>query len=181
MSGRPGDATLFAAARRGDAAAQAELAEIVHTFARAICRGGGPAGAVAVDWQDVAQEALHKLFHGGLDAYRGAGSERSYLYSVVKTTVIQISRGARRRQAREIAAGAPDPKPDVHPGDRLDVQRILSQLPDDCRSLIERAFFDGETYEELARELGLAESSVRAKLSRCIGRARRIAAGEETL
>lgn len=166
---------LFERVRSGDRTAQAELCELARAFARQICRGGGPPGALDVGWEDVAQEALRKLWSVGIDRYRGTGSAKSYVYTIVKSTMIAMSRSARRRQAREDATthGATSVNP--NPGDRLDVERILARLSDDCRGLLERAFLYGSPYCDLARDLGMEESSVRAKLSRCIRKARLMA------
>jgi len=170
---------LFDAVRAKDPAALAELDRIVRRIARSVCRGGGPAGAPDLDWEDVAQEVCHRVHAVGLAQYRGAGSEQSYLYSVVKATVIQMTRSSKRRRKRELAVpplGSAH-RPDSHA--RLDVQQILALLDEACRDLMERLFLRDQSYADTARELGLAESSVRAKLSRCLGRARRIAGEAE--
>jgi len=166
---------LFEAARDNDPGAVAELDRIVRGFARRVCRGGGPPGAPELDWEDVAQEACHKLHAVGFEQYRGSGSERSYLYSVVKATVIQMARSSSRRQRRELVVAPDETAPTPDPHAPLDVRRILAALDAACRDLIERLFLRDDSYAEAARDLGLAESSVRAKLSRCLKRARQIA------
>jgi RNA polymerase sigma-70 factor (ECF subfamily) len=164
---------LFDRARAGDAAAQAEIHQILRAFARDVCRGKGPGGALDVDWEDVAQEAGRKLFAVGMYQYRGWGSEKSFLYSVVRSTVIQMCRSAGRRRQREEGAPPPDA---VHPnpGRRIDVMRVLAGLSTECRDLVERVFLAGDSYEEIASDLGLAPSSVRSRLSRCVKQARKI-------
>ena len=52
----------------------------------------------------------------------------------------------------------------------------LSRLDDGCRELLARTFLEDIPYSQLATDMGLAESSVRAKVSRCLGRARELAA-----
>jgi RNA polymerase sigma factor (sigma-70 family) len=161
--------------RLGDPAAQAEADRVIRRFARHVCHGGGPPGAPDLDWEDVAQEAGRKLYSVGLDQYRGGGSESSYLYSIVKATVIQMARSADRRQRRENALSSIDPVPrSMDPVSALDVRRVLTALDRGCRDLIERFFLHDETHADLARDLGLATSSVRAKLSRCLKKAREI-------
>ena len=167
---------LFHDLRARDPAAQAEADRVIRRFARLVCRGGGPPGAPDLDWEDVAQEAYRKLFSVGLDQYRGGGTESSYLYSIVKATVIQMARSADRRQRRETALSSNDPAPrSMDPVAMLDVRRVLATLDPGCRELIERFFLRDETHADLARDLGLVESSVRARLSRCLKRAREIA------
>jgi RNA polymerase sigma factor (sigma-70 family) len=170
---------LFDAAAAGDGPALAELQRIVRRFARAVFRQGGPPGAPDLDWEDVSQEAWRKLLDSGLRQYAGRGTERAYLFSIVKATAIGMARSARRRRFRENAElpnGVPC-RPD--PSDGLTVRALLAALPEECRSLLRRAFFEDATYADLAAELGLQESSVRARLSRCLRRARELAAGKE--
>ena len=170
---------LFEELRAGDAKAQTEVDRVVRGFARHLCRGGGPAGAPDLDWEDVAQEACRKLFDVGLDQYRGHGSERSYLFSIVKASIIQMARTAERRRRREQLSASPDPGTSPDPERRLDVVRVLAALDPGCREIIDRAILRDEPYADLARALGIAESSVRAKLSRCIKKARGLVAEEE--
>ncbi len=165
---------LFESARAGNRAAETEIHRRIRAFARAIC-SGRPAGGSDADWEDVAQEAARKLFASGLDRYQGKGSVDSYLYTIVKTTVIQLARGAKRRRLREesfetTTVVVPNPS-----GRRFEVREILRRLPEGCRELVVRVFLDGAGYRDLARESGLAESSVRARLSRCMQKAREIA------
>ena len=167
-----GRGDLFGRARAGDRSAEAEISDLTRAFARLICRGGGPSGAPDIGWEDVAQESLRKLFSVGLDRYRGTGSEKSYLYTIVKSTMIAMSRSARRRRAREEAMARPEAAAPSSSGQRLDVEGILGRLSGECRALLERAFLHGEPYPALARALGIEESSVRAKVSRCIHKAR---------
>jgi len=162
--------------RARDPDAQTKADRVIRRFARLVCRGGGPPGAPDMDWEDVAQEAGRKLYSVGLDQYRGGGSESSYLYSIVKATVIQMARSTDRRQRREATLASNDPTPrSIDPVPMLDVGRVLAALDPNCRELVERFFLFDETHADLAQELGLAESSVRARLSRCLKRARTIA------
>lgn len=166
---------LFRKALAGDPGATDRLHQLVRDFARQVCRGGGPPGAPGIDWEDVAQECGRKLLAGGLERYRGAGSERSYLYSVVKATVLEMARAASRRRRREEISLPDGPIPAADPDAPLDVRSLLSALDPACREIITRVVLQDEPYAEVARDLGMVESSVRSKLSRCIARARQIA------
>ena len=166
---------LFDGARAHDPVAVGALDRIVREMARSVCRGGGPAGAPDLDWEDVAQEAYRRLHEVGFDSYRGRGSERSYVYSVVKATVIQMVRTARRRRRREDAAAAVSSDATVDVSAGMSVRSILEALDEGCRDVLVRVLLRDQTYSEAALDLGLAESSVRAKLSRCLRRARELA------
>ena len=58
--------------------------------------------------------------------------------------------------------------------DTFGVEKILSRMDEGCRRLLERVFLEGASYTELAGELEIVESSVRAKLARCVRRAREL-------
>jgi DNA-directed RNA polymerase specialized sigma24 family protein len=96
------------------------------------------------------------------------------VYTIVKATLIQLARSASRRKRREETAdlkASPAPDPDS----AIDVRNLLSRLDKACQELLRRAFLDGASYADLSAELGLAESSIRAKVSRCIRKARTFA------
>ncbi len=170
--------TLFESARVADPAAVEEIHRLVRGFSRRVCFGGGPPGAPALDWEDVAQEASQKFLTVGIRQYRGTGSEQGYLYGIVRATAIQMSRAARRsshREQRWMSDGPVRTKDHTH---RLDLRKILERLSAECSQIIERIHLLGDSHAELARELGLAESSVRARLSRCMRKARVIVTEE---
>jgi RNA polymerase sigma factor (sigma-70 family) len=170
-----GNQPLIAAARQGESWAQRELAELIRGYARHVCWGTGPGGDAGLSWEDVAQEASRRMFTVGFEQYRAGGPERAYVYAIVRSTYLQMGRSARRRRAREeggTALGAAGEDPER----RTLLFGILTRLDEACRHLLERLYFDGANYAELASELNMAESSVRARSSRCMGRAREIAA-----
>ncbi len=166
--------SLIEAAKGGAAWAERELAELLRGYSRHVCRGTGPGGDAGLSWEDVAQEASRRVFTVGLERYRPGGPERAYLYAIVRSTYLQMARGARRRQAREEGGTALGTAGD-DPERRTLLHGILARLDGACRHLLARLFFDGAGYADLAIELNLAESSVRARASRCLGRAREIA------
>lgn len=172
-----GETSRFEAAKRGESWAEKEILDLIHRFARHACTKVGTRLAVDLHWEDVAQEASVKFFKAGIHQYGGSGSEESYLYTVVKSTLIQIARSADRRVKRE-EAQAPSAEdrvviPDTHLA--LDVQTILAKLDEACRDLLRRVFLEDTPYADLAAELALQEVSVRARVHRCVRRARELA------
>jgi len=183
LTGPPNTPSLeeaMAAAQRGDARAEELLAGEVRSLARIVCTKGQVPEMGGLDWEDVSQEASQRLFRVGLSRYRGDGSARSYLYSIVKVTMLQLMRSATRRRAREqvvsdeeAASFSPAGKGEESSTmERVSVRQILGALAPECQELIEAMFLNGATYRQIAEETGLAESSVRSKLSRCLRRAR---------
>jgi RNA polymerase sigma factor (sigma-70 family) len=148
----------------------------IQAFARHLCRGSYGSASGSLDWEDVAQEAGRRFFSSGLDGFRSdatLASLKSYLYTIVKATRIQHYRSTSRRRRREEATSIDGPSmaPAVAES-RAFLERILGRISTECRELLERSFLDGATNADLAAELGLAESSVRSKLTRCLQRAR---------
>lgn len=172
-------ATLFERARQGDTAATAEMLRLARAFSRRMCSGGSPRSLPELDPEDVAQEVLCRLLQSGADQYSGAGSESSYIYTVVKCTVIQMARSAERRRQREDSVAAHASPATPTPERRLDLQQILEKLDPVCRALIERILFRDEPYAMIAEELKLNESSIRSRMHRCLKRARDLA-GEKS-
>ena len=162
---------VLGAAQRGEPWAEGEIVRLVRAFARHLSRAPAAGGAPEPEWEDVAQEACRRVFASGLKHYRPGGNDRGYLYSIVKATRIQIYRGLSRRRRRELAVEIDETvEPEVER--RTLLYRLLGRLGDTCRALLQRAFFDGASYEELAVELGLVESSVRSRVTRCLQQAR---------
>lgn len=52
---------------------------------------------------------------------------------------------------------------------RAELEELLTELPSQDKELIERIYFQGFTYEDLAKEWGLSQTSLRKRLSRGIG------------
>lgn len=174
MSRVPHDGrALFPAARRGEHWAQEEITLLLRAYARHVCRGGSLGGERGLTWEDLAQEAGRKFFTRGLALFRPGGPERAYLYAIVRTTYLQLSRSAIRRRERE-AGGTAIGSPGTNPESRTQLHSILQRLSAECRELLARLYFDGATYAQLSLDLDLAESSVRARASRCLSKAREI-------
>ncbi len=159
------------AARRGESWAEEEIARLIRIFARHVCGANRLAGIPELDWEDVAQEAGHRFFTTGIERFRSGNSGRSYLYAFVKRAYLHLSRGAWRRKQREQKVEPADNEP-PNPEVRTVLYGILERLSDSCRTLLQRLYFDGAPYNELAGELELAESSVRARASRCMRKAK---------
>ena len=163
---------LFQAARLGDESAQAEIHRLIREHARALCERSGPWGDPSFDWEDVAQEVSRKVLNGAAESYRGEGSESSYLFSAVRATMISLGRSGERRRRREEAAGWPEVLSAAGRDETRALRAVLDSLSNSCQDVVVRVFFYGASYSQLSQEFGLAESSVRAKVSRCLQRAR---------
>jgi RNA polymerase sigma factor (sigma-70 family) len=162
---------VFEDALRGLPAAQEEIVRLIRELSRAACARGGTATS-DLDWEDVAQDACRRFFTAGIHQFRKAGSEKSFLYTIVRSALIQMVRGEARRRIREEASVEPRVSSPHNPQPKFDVSRILARLSEECRNLLTRVFLRGEPYSLLADDLGILESSVRTKVTRCLRRAR---------
>lgn len=61
--------------------------------------------------------------------------------------------------------------------ERARLRWALMQLDRDCQDLIRRRYIEGRRYAELAADAGLAESSLRGRMFRCLKRVRRLIVG----
>jgi RNA polymerase sigma factor (sigma-70 family) len=165
---------LVEAARRGDGPAQRTIHDLIRSFARHICRKTSASGLQDLDWEDVAQEAGRRFFSTGVERFRPGGEFKAYVYKYVLTTHLHLSRTAYRRKLRELKAEPPRPG-FPNPEMTTTLHLILSKLSSECHLLLQRLYYDGVTYTQLALDLAMAESSVRSKTSRCLRRAREIA------
>lgn len=164
----------FEAAARGEAWAVRELVELCDRFARHVCGRASSAWRAGIEADDLAQDAAARLLTVGIAQYGGRGSEESFVYTLVRSTFLMRIRAADRRRQREetVAVATPEAVDDAHAG--LEVRSLLARLDATCRDLLRRVFLEEEPYASVAAELELAESSVRAKVSRCVGRAREL-------
>ena len=110
-----------------------------------------------------------------------APPERNFLYAIVRSSVIQIVRSEARRRVREVTSLQPRVALPHNPIPKFDVTKILGRLSEECRTLLTRVFLRGEPYSLLATELGILESSVRTKVTRCLRRARQTITEGRTL
>ncbi len=172
ISERDESTLMIEAAQRGERWAEEEVARLVRAFARYLHRGS--IDRHEPEWEEVAQEACRRVFSGALARFEAGGPARSYLYTIVKATRIQLYRSLWRRARREDEHPL-EPGAAGNPESASLLARILGRLNDSCRELLERAFFDGASSAELAQELGLVESSVRSRLTRCLQSARDLA------
>lgn len=124
----------------------------------------------------LAEDAVQETW---LTALRGrrprAGSERPWLARVLRNSLLQGWRKDRSRTDREQAHGREQPS--VAPGPDNVVARARGQeslvqavldLEEPFRSTVLRRYFDGISSVEMARELGVAPSTVRTRLQRAL-------------
>ena len=129
--------------------------------------------------QDVTQDVFLRLWNhpDRFDAARG--SLRSFLLTQSHGKAVDAIRSLNARRSREVrdgqltAAAAYDINNEAWDLALSDqVTRALDALPDHERKVIELAYFEGQTYVEVARTLGQPEGTVKSQIRKGMQRMR---------
>jgi RNA polymerase sigma-70 factor, ECF subfamily len=154
----------------GDSAAIAALYDRYGRLAYGLAYrvlSDGPAAEEAV--QDAFLQVWRKA--ATFDPERGAGF-RAWLLTIVHNRAIDTVRRRSRQGAREVELdadapyeGGTDPANEVLATlDRAQVRQAMATLPDEQRTAIELAYFDGLTHREIAERAGLPLGTVKGRL-----------------
>lgn len=114
--------------------------------------------------EDLVQDALVKSFGTGRPLRDELAAE-AYARRAILTLFLDRTR-RRRRWSGVAHLLVPDAEgPDHAAGDRIDVQRAIATLPPRLRACVVLRFYDDLTVPQIARDLDLAEGSVKRYLS----------------
>jgi RNA polymerase sigma-70 factor, ECF subfamily len=155
-------------------AAYDRYAGLVHTVART-CLG------VPSDAEDVTQAVFVSAWQGRTTYDPDRGTLAGWLVGITRRRVIDKLRVLdRERRAREAAAGVADPAgaPRLYDApdqvvDRIVVADGLARLPDNQRRVLELAFFDDLTHQQIANMTGLPLGTVKSHVRRGLEQLRR--------
>lgn len=131
--------------------------------------------------QDAVQEAFLTLWHHRRGLVVRAAGIGPWLVVVTRNAALNIARTGRRRAAREAAHAPLEPVPDptelaVANVEAAGLHDAIERLPDEQRSVIRLAYFDGATLSEVAARTGAPLGTVKrraqlalARLARTLG------------
>ena len=168
---------LVARAVRGDAAA---YEEIVQRYQQVAFRTAYVITGSAADAEDAAQEGFVKAYRA-LDRFRLDAALRPWLLRIVANEARNRVRSAGRRRQLElritegVRPGDAAPSPEAVAVDLDERRRLLASvnaLGDEDRTVIACRFFLQLSVEETAGALGVAEGTVKSRLSRALARLR---------
>jgi RNA polymerase sigma-70 factor, ECF subfamily len=172
------DGTLLARIRAGDQRALGLVydrhAGLVYGLARRVTRDDHLA-------QDVTQEVFTYLWELPDRVDLSRGSLRSYLAVVAHRRAVDEVRRSERRGRSENAHAVPDLQDGPENGvvdavaqewGRQRLAAVLTQLPEDQRAAIGLAYYEGQTYLEVARTLGIPEGTAKSRLRLALARLR---------
>ena len=158
-------------ARRGDAAA---FGVLVDAFAEVAFRTAYLVTADAAEAEDAAQEAFVKAYRA-LDRFREGSPFRPWLLRIVGNTARNRRRsagrqlGLRLRAQAEAPIGATAASPEAHlirEERRRELLDAINGLPDDDRLVISARYFLDLSEAETAALAGVAQGTVKSRLSR---------------
>lgn len=176
-------ARRIAAAAPGEARdAEAELYRLLAPRARRYgLRHLRDAHAAADLMQQVMALTIEQLRSGQL---REPQRVLSFVLGACRLTVMDQRRGERRREDLLQRYAADLPLADIHIAPRLDHQRVadcLERLPERERSVLVMSFYDDQSSDAVAQQLGLSAGNVRVirhrgidKLRRCVDAGRSV-------
>lgn len=163
------DALLVARMAAGDDDA---LAEVFDSHGSPVYRAALGVLGDSVGAQDVVQDVFVELWRhpGRYDA--NAAPLRNYLMMMARRRALDRVRSEVRRFAREQRHGQPasgqhqmSPSDEVAAAETASLVRdAVRMLPDGQRRLVELAYFEGMTYREVARAVGIPEGTAKSRL-----------------
>lgn len=180
VEGRPLDeAEQVERARRGDADAYEEL---VHRYTETAFRIAYLVTGSAAEAEDATQDAFVKAYWA-LARFRSGAPFRPWLLRIVGNEARNRRRSAGRRAAlelkaaEELRAGGATPSPEAAAEaaeDRRTLLSALGSMVEEDRQVIASRYFLQLSVEETAAALGVAEGTVKSRLSRALGRLREL-------
>jgi RNA polymerase sigma-70 factor (ECF subfamily) len=137
--------------------------------------------------EDVAQDVFVKTWKA-LPGYNGSASPSTWLYAITRNTCLtELKKRAARPtvslQEPELEAARDTiPALQAHEtggGDAMDVEKLLTQLPEKYRRVITLFYLEQKAYEEVAQQLGMPLGTVKTLLFRAKKELLRIGARQE--
>jgi len=119
--------------------------------------------------EDVVQETLLRAWRHPEVTYDADRSARAWLFTVARNQIIDERRSARFRnetRTADVEAVADHAGPDEVDGtlDRLLLSTAMSELSQDHRNVILRAYYQGHSVAQIANDLQIAEGTVKSRL-----------------
>lgn len=180
MEGRPLDEfEVVERARRGNADAYEDL---VHRYTETAFRTAYLVTGSAAEAEDAAQDAFVKAYWA-LSTFRPGAPFRPWLLRIVGNEARNRRRSAGRRAALEMRAvevlrtggAAPSPEAAAEAAEeRRALVRALNTMAGEDREVIGCRYLLQLSVDETAAALGLAEGTVKSRLSRALARLRQL-------
>ncbi|HEY2476702.1 MAG TPA: sigma-70 family RNA polymerase sigma factor [Candidatus Cybelea sp.] len=119
--------------------------------------------------QDCVHDAIAKLWRSRAPYSAQRGSLRSFLVVCVRNEAISwLRRRAHRMRLSERLAALPREHAELGAGDPIERDRVrnaVARLPDDQRTPLAMAFYEGKTHREIAAELAQPLGTIKSRIS----------------
>ncbi len=129
--------------------------------------------------EEVTQEAFVALWSAAATWDPARGSSTTFLLTIARRRAVDRVRSEEARKRREETATTLEVTPDVA-YERVEAEETssemrqrLSQLPDDQRIVIDMAFYEGHTQQEISDRLGVPLGTVKSRMSVGMSKLRR--------
>jgi RNA polymerase sigma factor (sigma-70 family) len=162
---------------------EAALAELYDGFGLSVYQQALRVTNDRIAAQDVTQEVFVYIWTYPSRFDPDRGSLRAWLHMIAYRRGVDWVRTEVARRRREIANADPATVPspaeltDATEGHAL-VRRAVDALPDDQRTAIRLAYFEGHTFRRVAATLGIPEGTAKSRLRAGLAALRRQLAGE---
>ena len=166
-SSRSWEIDLRARLTAGDDTGLSELYDQYASFVYGLARRVAGSEAAA---EDVTQDVFVSVWERPEAFDPERGSMRSYIGTLAHRRAVDwVRREESRRRRAEAAGREPGLPPDVEEAATalIMAERVrvaVDALPDDQRVAVQLAYFGGRTYRQVAKDLGLAEGTAKARL-----------------
>ena len=160
--------TLVEQARKGDRDAMRQIYDCYSRYLTATCSRFLPDNG---DLRDVLQDSFVKIF-SSLDRfdYRGEGSLKAWMRQISVNEALKLIRKRKRSDTVEYKWDLPDreeeEEPDVGSVPPEVIQKMIKELPEGYRTVLNLYVFEDKSHREIADLLGITESTSASQLHR---------------
>jgi len=158
------DATLVRRCRAGDENAWRELVERYSRYVYAIVNRGYRLDEDAA--QDVFQEVFARTYER-LAELRDPSALRPWIAQLTRRLAVDHIRADREvpgLEESQMPERTDDPIAELE--SQMNVEQMLSTLPEQFREVLDRYFCRSESYETIAAEMGISAGTVASRISR---------------
>jgi len=132
------------------------------------------------DWDDIIQDVRMKLYINlKQKRFRSSSSLKTYVYRIAKYTCIDYLR--KKYRTKEVSIDSVEVKEEkdafatlIRKEQEQIVRQIFLELAERCRKILQMVFIEKLSYKEISSRLGVAEGTVKSRVSRCIEKAIRL-------
>jgi RNA polymerase sigma-70 factor, ECF subfamily len=128
--------------------------------------------------EDLVHDVFLEVWRQARDYDTARGSVRSWVLMRLRSRALDRLKSAGYSRVVSIEAGTvredqmvSDQDPGIGPDCAL-VRRALAGLPDDHRTVLELAYFEGLSLSEISERLGVPLGTIKSRLARALGRLR---------